>query len=217
MIVAGSFDEASQRIVEYLSDYHQVGINVSFFQIFDDAGQEFLATDTLLEQSEVTERSTRKAKAPWSGYWYTTTGSEDWVAWEDLREYGFIIASGGRWYTDGLRRLSVGDPIFLYQKGTGYVGFGIINSNVLTPAEFQLPDGRKLVEAIPRNYFSEYAEDPEKRAYVIGVEWISTVDRSHAKWFQGAFANQNIACRLSHQETVEFLLKEFEVPEEFRP
>ena len=52
-------------------------------------------------------------------------------------------------------------------------------------------------------------EPPDRAEYVVGVEWIKTVEPSQAKWFKGAFANQNIVCKLRDQATVDFLIAEF--------
>lgn len=61
-IVASSFDASSERIVRYLYEAHNVAINTAFFTVFDDGGQMLLATDWLLDQSDVIEKSERKAK-----------------------------------------------------------------------------------------------------------------------------------------------------------
>jgi len=37
---------------------------------------------------------------------------------------------------------------------------------------------------------------------------------SDAKTFKGVFANQNIVCKLRHEETVDFLIREFGISEE---
>lgn len=211
MIVAGSMDEATKRIVEYLSEHHNIGINVSFFSIFEADGSQWMTTDLLLEQEEVTERATRKARAPWSGYWYLTAGSEEAVPWADLREHGYVVASGGKWYSDGLARLSKGDRVFFYQKNTGYLGYGVVTQEMCPASEFVLADGRKLTEAVSRAYFTEFGDDPEKRAYVVGIDWKVAVSRSDAKSFPGIFANQNIACKLYDEKTATFLAAAFGV------
>lgn len=211
MIVAGSMDEATKRIVEYLSEQHSVGINVSFFSVFEENGNTFLTTDTLLEQEEVSERATRKTRAPWSGFWYLTAGAQDDVAWEDLREHGYVVASGGKWYSDGLARLSKGDKVFFYQKNTGYLGYGVVTSEMQPASEFMMKDGKPLLTSVPRPYFSEFGDDPEKRAYVIGIDWKRSFDRTSAKTYSGIFANQNIACKIYDEQTVSFLLNEFGV------
>jgi hypothetical protein len=62
VIVASAFDASSERIVRYLSEMHDMAINTAFFTIFDDGGKTLLATDWLLDQTEVVERSEAKAK-----------------------------------------------------------------------------------------------------------------------------------------------------------
>ena len=62
VIVASAFDPSSERIVRYLSEVHDLAINTAFFTVFDDGGHTLLATDWLLDQSEVVERSEAKAK-----------------------------------------------------------------------------------------------------------------------------------------------------------
>jgi Endonuclease NucS len=62
VIIASAFDASSERIVRYLSETHDIAINTAFFTVFDDHGQILLATDWLLDQSEVVERSDAKAK-----------------------------------------------------------------------------------------------------------------------------------------------------------
>jgi len=61
-IIASAFDASSQRIVRYLSETHDIAINTAFFTVFEDDGQTLLATDWLLDQSEVAERTEAKAK-----------------------------------------------------------------------------------------------------------------------------------------------------------
>jgi len=49
--------------------------------------------------------------------------------------------------------------------------------------------------------------------YVVGIDWKKTLDRNQGKWFKGAFANQNIVCKLRDQATVDFLKTEFGLDE----
>jgi hypothetical protein len=62
VIIASAFDPSSERIVRYLSETHDIAINTAFFTMFDDAGQLLLATDWLLDQAEVVQRSDAKAR-----------------------------------------------------------------------------------------------------------------------------------------------------------
>lgn len=209
IVVASEVDEATKRIIEYLSEQHSVGINASFFNVFEQDGKEWLTTDALLEQEEVTDRATRKTRGPWTGYYYVTGGAEEMRPWEDMRRHGFISASGGKWYTDGLSRLSVGDEVFYYQVNNGYLGYGIVTTERQAADEFMLADGRVLTQALPKPYLTDFSDDPDRRAYAVGIDWKKTFDRTNAKTFQGIFANQNTACKLYSQETVDFLTEAF--------
>ena len=185
--------------------------NASFFNIFGAEGHEWLTTDSLLDQEEVKDRAVKKARAPWSGLYYVTGGAEEDRPWEELRRYGFFTADGGRIYTNQLDRLEVGAPIFYYQKKTGYLGYGRVTTPKMPASEFEIRDGRKLTDALPTRYLTEFADDPERAAYVVGVEWLRTFDRAAAKTYQGIFANQAIACKIYDQQTADFLRQEFAV------
>lgn len=214
IVVASEVDEATKRIIEYLSQEHDVGINASFFNIFGDEGHEWLTTDSLLDQDEVKDRSVKKARAPWSGLFYVTGGSEEDRPWDQLRGYGFFTACGGRIYSNKLDNLEIGAPVFYYQKGTGYLGFGRVATARMPASEFVLDDGERLVDKLPVGYLIDCADDPDNASYVVGVDWRKTVDRRNAKTFAGIFANQNVVCKIYDQETADFLRKEFEVSDE---
>jgi hypothetical protein len=209
LIVASELDPVSKRIVEYLSEEHGVAINTVFFNVFAANGQEWLTTDFLLDQEEVEERSERKVRAPWSGYWFANAGLNDNRCWDDYRRYGFIAAGGGEFYSKRLDQLSVGDELFVYDKGNGYIGYGVVASEKVIVADFKTPDGPLLQQPLLGQNLGRHAENPELAEYVVGVDWKETVDRGRAKWFKGAFANQNIVCKLRDQATVDFLKSEF--------
>lgn len=215
VVVASEVDEATKRIIEYLSQEHDVGINACFFNIFGDVGHEWLTTDSLLDQEEVKDRSVKKARAPWSGFYYMTGGTEEDRPWEEMRQDGFFTACGGRVYSDKLDNLEVGAPVFYYQKGTGYLGYGRVTTPKTRASEFVLTDGRRLIEKLPVSYLTHCADDPDKAAYVVGIDWKKTFDRRNAKTFSGIFANQNVVCKIYDQETAEFLRKEFKVSDEY--
>jgi hypothetical protein len=74
-----------------------------------------------------------------------------------------------------------------------------------------LEDGRKLTEALPARYLTQFEDDADRAAYVVGVEWLRTFDRTDAKTYQGIFANQAIACKIYDQQTADFLREQFNV------
>lgn len=212
VVVASEVDEATKRIIEYLSEEHDVGINASFFNIFAAEGHEWLTTDSLLDQDEVKERSVKKARAPWSGFYYVTGGAEEDRPWEDMRQNNFFSASGGRIYSNKLDNLELDAPIFYYQKGTGYLGYGRVTKLKMRSNEFTDESGQPLTEKLPnRTYLTEFDDDPDRASYVIGVDWKKTYSRQEAKTFSGIFANQNVVCKIFDQETADYLRKEFDV------
>ena len=213
LIVASAFDEASERIVKYLSEVHDVGINASFFSVFGRDSDLWITTDFLLDQDEVTDRAVKKTRGPFTGYYYVTGGAEDDRAWEPMRQNGFFSAHGGRYYTDQLDRLSVGDEVFYYQKRNGYLGYGVVVQEKTTATEFVLADGRKLIDVADDYYLTENQDNPDSACYVVGVDWKKTVPVTDAKSFVGIFANQAIACKIYQHETADFLCREFNVDE----
>ena len=50
--------------------------------------------------------------------------------------------------------------------------------------------------------------------WAIPVNLKKTFSLSYAKTFKAAFANQNIVCKLRHEETVSFLIREFGISDE---
>lgn len=213
LIVASAFDEASERIVKYLSEVHDVGINASFFSVFGRDADLWITTDFLLDQDEVTDRAAKKTRGPFTGYYYITGGAEEDRAWEPMRQNGFFSAHGGRYYTDQLDRLSIGDEVFYYQKRNGYLGYGVVTQEKTPAIEFVLNDGRKLIDTADDHYLTENRDNPDMACYVVGIDWKKAVSISDAKSFSGIFANQAIACKIYQHETAEFLCREFDVVE----
>jgi hypothetical protein len=211
VIVASAFDASSQRIVRYLSEEHDIPINTAFFTVFEEDGATLLATDWLLDQTEVSERSEAKAKPPWSGLWYVNTGEGPHRSWEDMRRYGFISAGGGERYSGPLQRLRPGDRIVAYQKGAGYVGYGTVTAPSVIASDFETANGPLLQQPLAQSGMARHGEDPTRAEYLVGVDWIKAIPVAEAKRFDGMFANQNVVCKLRDPKTIEFLREQFGV------
>ena len=209
IVVASEFDASSKRIVEYLAEHHDININTAFFSIFDDGQGQLLATDWLLDQQEVAERSESKTKSPWSGIWYANVGEGPNRSWEDMRTYGFLASGGGRVYSKKLEQLNVGDHLYAYQKQAGYVGHGVVTSAVVPVTEFQVDGSSILSKPLKEPHLAHDKDDPELGEYLVGVNWLKTVPIAEGKTFPKAFANQNIVCKLRDPATIEFLGREF--------
>jgi hypothetical protein len=212
LIVASGFDLSSRRIVEYLAETHGVSINTAFFSCFRDGDDEFLASDFLMDQEQVVERYEAKTKAPWTGYYYVNAGEGDHRNWDDMRNHGFVAAGHGRKYSIQLDRLSPGDRIFVYQKGAGYVGCGVVRSPAVMAKDFTTEDGRSLDELeLQQPGILKWSDDPEMSEYLVSVQWKKTFPKSEAKRLDGGFTNQNVVCKLRDPATLNFLEKTFGV------
>lgn len=212
VIIASELDPTTTRIVEYLYDRHDVGINTALFRVFQDGDRQLLATDWHLDPEEVEERSAAKVKAPWTGYWYVNVGDGERRSWEDMRRYGFISSGGGRFYSGKLNQLSAGDKIFAYQKGQGYVGYGEVTSPSVMARDFETIAGNLLSVELVQPGLARDRDNEELAEYAVGVNWIKTFPLAQAKTFRGVFANQNIACKLRDAATLEFLSGVFGSP-----
>lgn len=212
VIIAGSMDETSNRIVKYLAEVHKLRINTGFFNCFKNNGQEFMVADWLLDQEEVIERSNAVTRPPWTGFYYVNIGhDESERVWDDCVAYGFIAAGYGRKYSKALEKLAEGNPIFAYHKGRGYVGYGLVERSSVISKEFLYED-KKLIDMkdkLKQSALFHDADDEELSDYLVGIRWIKTFPLEQSKSFGGIFANQNIVCKLRYQTTLDFLKKEF--------
>jgi len=211
IIVASELDDSSERIVQYLSDDYNVNINAIFFNYFKSGSDEIIGRAWLMDPEEVQERAESRKQAPWSGYWFVNVGEGERRNWEDNRRYGYIGAGHGKWYSDRLKKLDVGDKIFAYQKGYGYVGYGDVTKRAVMLKDFFVEkEGKPLLELpLKAPKATDYLDNPEMAEWAVGVNWIKTFPMEECKYFKGLFANQNIVCKLRDQKTVDFLIREF--------
>jgi hypothetical protein len=215
VIVASELDDSSERIVQYLSSRHSLNINVVFFTCFGEPGRELIGRSWLMDPEQVEERAEVRRSAPWAGYWFVNVGESENRNWEDCRKYGFLAAGYGSKYSRALGRLPVGAKVFAYMKGLGYVGYGEVTREAVMARDFVPDDQTSPLLDLPlvQPGMKHHADDPELADWVVGVRWQRTFPRDQAKRFTGAFANQNVVCKLRDQRTVEFLRREFNVAE----
>lgn len=213
VIVAPELDDSSERIVNYLAESRGLPINVVFFNMFQLEGHELVGRAWLKDPSAIEERTGSSRRPPWRGYWFVNVGEGDARNWDDCRKYGFLSAGGGNWYSEPLKKLSVGAQIFAYMKGLGYVGFGLVTAEAVMIRDFTVGENGTALLDMPLKapHPDRDRDDPELCEWVIRVDWRKTFSRESAQWFTGAFANQNIACKLRHSETVDFLERNFGV------
>ncbi len=211
LIVASELDDSSERIVGYLADEYKVNINAIYFSVFKHTDQEILGRAWLMDPEMVQERAETRKQAPWSGYWFVNVGEGGHRNWEDNVAYGYVAAGQADKYSRPLQKLKAGDKIFTYMKGLGYTGYGEVVKEAVMVKDFFVEDKNKFLLELPLKapYASENSESAEFSDWAVGVRWIETVPREHAKRFTGIFANQNIVCKLREESTVGFLEKNF--------
>lgn len=218
IIVAGSLDSSTERIVTYLAEHHEVNINAVFFRFFRDEEREYLSRVWLREPSAITaEPIADTAGASWNREYYVSFGGDR--DWEDARRYGYIAGGGGAWYSNTLLLLEPGARIWVNIPGSGYVGVGEVTHGRQPVEEFMVTDQsgtRVPVSAISSKVAkaAKSTDDAEKAEYFVGVKWLKTVPVTQAVKERGFFGNQNTVARPTTPKwshTVERLKARFSV------
>ena len=164
------------------------------------------------KEGEERQARRRRQQEPWTGYWYVNVCDGPHRSWTDCRNYGFVAAGQHPKYSRALKKLSVGDEIFAYERGQGYVGHGTVTTEAMPAKEFRVK-GQPLFELkLAQPGIKTNADDHDNCEWVVGVRWLSSVPLAEAKTFSGAFANQNVVCKLRHSETIKFVEREFKLP-----
>lgn len=199
VIVAASLDLSTERIVNYLNEM-SVAVNVMFFQVFEDAGQQYLSKAWLIDPIEIEEVATATSgpRGDWNGEYYISFGTGKSRNWGDARRFGFISGGGGRWYSKTLFTLKPGDRVWVNIPQQGYVGVGRVTGEATRASDFTvLVDGeeKSIFDAGEGHYHSRYVDDEEQCEYFVPIEWLHTRELNKAVKEVGFFGNQNTVCR----------------------
>ena len=221
VIVASELDASTERIVTYLNE-RDIAINTLFFQIFNLGEQQIITRHWQVDPTETqvaAATATKSNDEPWNGEYYVSFGEESGVrSWDDAREFGFVSAGGGTWYSQTLKLLKPGDRVWVRIPQVGYVGCGEVTGTVLPAKEFTVtfPDGDRPLRngsaRAPYVHGAEETEDTEE--YVVAVRWLHSRPASNALHEPGLFGNQNTVCRptaAKWRHTVERLKEEFRI------
>jgi hypothetical protein len=178
-----------------------------------------------LREKQAEERQARRKDRDWSGLWFVNVGMhEDRPAadadgrgyprhWTHCVRLGYLAAGGGPRYSGPLRGLNPGDEVLAYQKKKGYVGYGVVTHAAEPIHQLRLDDGRTLAAALNCGDYNDDGRPEDDWEYAVRIEWRKHFDLADAKTFKGAFANQNIVCKLTEPATVRFLRDAFDIPE----
>jgi hypothetical protein len=170
------------------------------------------------------EPQAARAEGQWSGLWFVNVGMDDSEEkpadtngrgnirhWENCVRYGYLAGGGGARQSDALRKLEPGAHVVAYQKGEGYLGYGLVTGAAEPIHRLRVEGTRTLAEMLKQTEHNQNRSD-DRWEYAVGVTWRKTFPLNNAKWFKGGFANQNIVCKLTDPETVAFLSQEFGIP-----
>ena len=215
LIVATEVDSATERIIQYLQNQHQVSINAIFFNLFSVNGSDVIGRSWLSDPVVVDAKTTSKG-VPWDGWYYVNTGISDdrqhQRSWDLNLKYHFVSAGGGPRWIAAIKKLKPGNRFFAYIRGHGYVGFGEVIAEAVPVKDFRV-DGSPLCGLLPPGEYElmHDAENPEICEWLVSVRWITTFPQFEARTFKSIFASTHVVCKLREPESVKFLLKEFKV------
>lgn len=215
-VVASGLDASSERIVTYLRGFG-VPINAVFFSYIEDEDRRYLARSWLATSDERTGSTSTKSmskRATWNGLdWYVSFGGDR--SWDDARRYGFVSAGGGKFYTQTIRALPEGARVWVHIPGTGYVGVGVVTGPAQRFNDAQVTLGGASVplaaQTLTGSYVHQGAATDDDAEWVVPVTWTRTVRQNDAYWEKGLFANQNSACKLRQEFTLDRLAQRFDV------
>jgi hypothetical protein len=225
-IIATELDPSSERIVTYLRDF-DVPINVAFFSFMDDDDRRYLARSWLVSPDDNLvpagrQRGSKGKRADWNGRdWFVSFGDGDNRSWLDALAYGFVSAGGDVWYSRTLRALPVGARVNVHIPKIGYVGVGktLAEAEPFSTARVEMESGwqslsAQTLHAKYRHVDSDQLVTPENDEYVVPVRWYVANPKEQAFWQKGMFANQNSACKLRQEFTIERLAQHFRLEDQ---
>lgn len=226
VVVATDLDPSSERIVTYLRDFG-VPVNVVFFTYLEDDGRRYLARSWLVAGDDAgsgTGAAARKQKskrAEWNGRdWFVSFGEDSARSWDDGLRYGFISAGGGTWYSGSLHNLPVGARVNVHIPKNGYVAIGEVlrpatrfdEAEVLIDGQWARLADQELTATYRFNADGSRDSDDDAE-YAVPVRWYIAAPKSEAFWVKGMFANQNSACKLRQEFTLDRLAEHFRLDE----
>ena len=220
--------EFNSEVISAVLWLREYGVDIQCTRLapyVDSDNELFIKPETIIplpEAKDYIERKELKLRAAvaaaansveWTGYWFVNVGEGPHRTWEDNVQFGFFGAGQGeaRKYSKPLIKLSVGDRIFAYMAGLGYVGFGEVTKPACMIRDFKTKDTNipLLRAGLKAPKADENADSEELSEWVVGVRWIKTFPKTQAKTFAGAFANPNIVCKLRNESTLKFVEHEF--------
>jgi hypothetical protein len=138
-----------------------------------------------IREEAISRREVARESGEPTGYWFMNTGERGGNvgrSWEDCKKYGFMSAGGGEEYQGFVRSLKVGNKVFAYLSGHGYVGLGEVIAEAVPQEVFVPPGQSKRLVDLPTTATlqREHVQNLEQCDWCAAVRWIYAVDREHA-------------------------------------
>lgn len=137
----------------------------------------------------------RRDRVPWNGEFYANFGVSPSRSWSDARQYGFISAGGGEWFTRTLNLLGKGGRVWVNRPSIGYVGVCEVAGVPVVGSDFKVDtsSGTRPYYDVSEvsQYLKELQAEGATEEWFVPVRWIRTVDEDHAVRESGLFGNQN--------------------------
>jgi hypothetical protein len=141
-----------------------------------------------IREGAISHRITSRNGGDPTGYVFMNTGEDRKGdrSWDDCRQYGYMSAGGSKKFQDNARALKVGDKVFAYLSGHGYVGLGEVIAEAVPEKDFVPPGQIKRLLELPligrqnAKQKKEWNDDPNGCDWCAAVKWIHKVDRQQA-------------------------------------
>lgn len=166
-----------------------------------------------IREEAISRREVARESGEPTGYWFMNTGdgSNEGRSWEDCRKYGFMLAGGGEKWIRDAQKLKVGDKLFAYLSGHGYVGLGVVTAEAVPMKDFVPAGQSKPILELPltARVQRDRMNDPGRADWCAAVRWIRAVDRDKA--VLKSHARRSTLEQIKKPELVADLLRQFGV------
>lgn len=166
-----------------------------------------------IREEAISRREVARESGEPTGYWFMNTGdgSNEGRSWEDCRKYGFMLAGGGEKWIRDAQKLKVGDKLFAYLSGHGYVGLGVVTAEAVPMKDFVPAGQSKPILELPltARVQRDRMNDPGRADWCAAVRWIRAVDRDNA--VLKSHARRSTLEQIKKSELVADLLRQFGV------
>jgi hypothetical protein len=169
-----------------------------------------------IREEAISRREIARESGEPTGYWFMNTGdgSNEGRSWEDCKKYGFMLAGGGEKWIRDAQKLKVGDKLFAYLSGHGYVGLGVVTAEAVPMKDFVPAGQSKPILELPltARVQRDRMNDPGRADWCAAVRWVRAVDPDKA--VLKSHARRSTLEQIRKPELVADLLRQFGVSED---